>query len=70
MSNLYNIVGSLTSLVLVGILVWGLVKHNLKSMLGLMLLCCIIAAISVQPEYLKKIGKGILDFLLEVVLNG
>jgi uncharacterized membrane protein len=70
MKNLQSLVGSLTSLVLVGILVWGLIKHNIKTMLGLMLLCCIIAAISVQPSYLIEIGKGLLDFLLEVVFNG
>ena len=70
MKNLQSLVGSLTSLVLVGILVWGLIKHNIKTMLGLMLLCCIIAAISVQPSYLREIGKGLLDFLVEVVFNG
>lgn len=56
-----SFVGSLVSLALIIVLIWGLVKHGLKGMIGLLVLCCVISAIAYNPSYLKEFGGLILD---------
>jgi hypothetical protein len=56
-----SFVGGIVSLILIGVLIWGLVKHGLKGMIGLFLLCCIISAIAYNPKYLPEFGRMILD---------
>jgi hypothetical protein len=64
-----SFVGGLVSLVLIGVLIWGLVKYGLKGMLGLLILCCIIAAIAYNPGYLKEFGGMILD-TIKLLIKG
>jgi hypothetical protein len=59
-----NILSSgIINLILIGILIWGLVKHGIKGFIGLLVLCCIVAAIVQNPEYLLEFGKMILDLI-------
>jgi len=62
-----SFVGGLVSLVLIGVLLWGLVKHGFKGMIGLFVLCCIIAAIAYNPSYLVEFGKIFLDGIESLV---
>lgn len=67
--KLFENMGSVVSLILIGILLWGLIKHGLKGMIGLLILCCIIAAIAYNPSYLLEFGNMILD-TIKLFING
>jgi hypothetical protein len=59
-----NLLGSgIINLVLIGILIYGLVKHGIKGMLGLLVLCCIVAAIAQKPGIMIEFGSMILDLM-------
>ena len=64
-----SFVGGLVSLVLIGVLIWGLVKYGVKGMIGLLILCCIISAIAYNPKYLMEFGKMILD-TIKLLIKG
>jgi len=65
-----SFIGGLVSLVLIGILIWGLVKYGVKGMIGLLILCCVISAIAYNPKYLMDFGKMILDTIKVLIAGG
>ena len=63
-----NLLGSgIINLVLIGILIYGLVKHGIKGMLGLLVLCCVVAAIAQKPSIMIEFGSMILDLIKSLV---
>jgi hypothetical protein len=66
MTNLINLMESGISIVLIGILIYGLVKYlsNTKALIILFFAVCLVAAIVQNPSYLNTIGKGIFDTLI------
>jgi hypothetical protein len=61
MNNLLS--SGIINLILIGVLIWGLVKHGIKGMLGLLVLCCIIAAIAQKPGIMIEFGSMFLDLI-------
>ncbi|MFA5460051.1 MAG: hypothetical protein WC283_01795 [Candidatus Paceibacterota bacterium] len=59
-----NLLGSgIINLILIGILIYGLVKHGIKGMLGLLVLCCLVAAIAQKPDIMIEFGNMILTLM-------
>ena len=63
-----NLLGSgIINLVLIGILIYGLIKHGIKGMLGLLVLVCLVAAIANKPGIMIEFGSMFLDLMKSLV---
>jgi hypothetical protein len=61
MNNLLS--SGIINLILIGVLIYGLVKHGIKGMLGLLVLCCLVAAIAQKPSIMIEFGSMFLDLI-------